>query len=133
VSDLFKVSKIKGRYRWTYQNGAAFVSNSQMQHGARECRANLQDVVFWTTRKVVETPDPNAYLLVARGQRKSNLLITPYLDGWQWRLKDDRRVYFQPIRSVGHDDPLDAFIDFEQTRLWFKALPAKATRRVIEE
>jgi hypothetical protein len=128
---FFTVERERGRFRWRYSLKRMVVSNSLMQYSIRECKANIQAVVFWSTRKVLESDEENRYTLLARGNRTSNLLIVPFLDGWTWRLKDARRVYFQPDLERGFDDPLDAFDYFLTVRAAFAKLPPKATRKVI--
>lgn len=128
---FFAVERLRGRFRWRYQYKRLDVANSLVQYSIRECKANIQAVAFWSTRKVVETAEENRYILLARGNRTSNLLIVPFLDGWTWRLHDSRRVYFQPDLERGFEDPLDAFLFFQKVRTAFAKLPPKATRKVI--
>lgn len=106
------------------------MANSHSQYSVRECRANLQSVVFWATRRL-RSDDDCRYTLNARRERSVDLLLVPYLYGWNWRLHDGRRVFFQPDLQSGLGDMLDAFDHFDEVRARFKRLPLKATRRVI--
>ena len=127
----FKVKRTAGRYRWHYQRGKAVVANSILQHGSRECKANLRDVVFWSTRKVtLDERDENTFVLVARGQRTSELHIVRFINGWNWRLWDGRKVYFQPVLGDGVESPSDAYEHFELIRESFRGLPDKVSRLV---
>jgi hypothetical protein len=128
---FFRVERHRGRFRWRFRLGRIVVSNSLLQYSVRECKANIQKVVFWSTRRVLESSEENRYILLARGHRESTMLLVPYLGGWNWRLKDERRVYFQPDVDEGRDDPLDAFVFFDSVRAAFLKLPPKATRRVV--
>lgn len=127
----FKVKRTAGRFRWHYQRNRAVVANSILQHGSRECKANLRDVVFWATRKVTpDERDENKFILVARGQRTSELHIVRFINGWNWRLWDGRKVYFQPVLVNGVESPFDAYEHFEEIRASFKELPPKVARLV---
>lgn len=130
VSTYFRVERRRGRFRWRFRHGRLAISNSLLQYSIRECKANIQTVVFWSTRKVLPATVENHYTLLARGERTSNLLVVPFLDGWNWRLKDERRVFFQPDLEAGREDPFDAFMFFHDVRQAFLKLPPKATRRV---
>lgn len=117
-------------FRWSYQNGGGQASNSLTQHGARECKANLQDVVFWATQKVLDCGPDGRHELLARGGRQRWLLIVRYLDGWTWRLHDGRKVFFQPVMERGLDDEIEALFHFQSLRESFESLDSKATHRV---
>lgn len=128
---FFRVERQRGRFRWRFRLGRVTVANSLLQYSVRECKANIQAVVFWSTRRVMEGSEENHFIMLARGNRTNNMLVVPYLGGWNWRLKDERRVFFQPDLDKGFDDPLDAFMFFQDVRTAFLKLPPKATRRVI--
>jgi hypothetical protein len=131
---VFTVSKVGPRaFRWEYRTRDHTVSNSLTQHGARECKSNLQDIVFWVAQKVsdaVVVNDISTHELLARGGRTRWLLIVPFIGGWSWRLHDGRKVFFQPVMERGLDDEIEALLHFEALRAEFGKLDLKATRKV---
>jgi hypothetical protein len=132
ADNYFRVERSSGRFRWFYRNKIDAVANSILQCGSRECKANLRDVVFWVTRKVKPFEnDGNKFILAARGQRTSELHIVRFINGWNWRLWDGRKVYFQPALSDGLDAEFDAYEHFEKIRASFNELPAKISNSVV--
>ena len=127
---LFTIERIDGaRYRWRFKRRGVNVANSLHQYSVRECKANLQHVVFWVTRKLVDVAPGERYILKARGEdRTSDLYIVPFLYGYNWRLRDARRIHFQPDLDQGLEDAFDAFTFFTDVRKAFRELPPKATR-----